>query len=143
VNRAEGAGVQAVRAVCFDAFGTLCRIGKRHRPFETLFARLGVDLRAAARLAMTTNAGLPEVAAALGDVRAADGLAAALEAELASVALFDEAAEALEALAAAGLRAWVVSNLAAPYGGPLRRLLGGRVDGYSLSFEVGALKPDR
>jgi FMN phosphatase YigB (HAD superfamily) len=36
----------------------------------------------------------------------------------------------------------VISNLAAPYGPALRRLLGDRVDGFSLSFEVGAMKPE-
>jgi HAD superfamily hydrolase (TIGR01549 family) len=134
--------VEGVQGICFDAFGTLCRIGERHRPFETLFARIGVDLQDAAKLAMTISAGLTEIAARLGDVRAAEGLAAELDAELANISLFDETAASLMMLREAGVKTWVVSNLAMPYGPPLRRLLGELVGGYSLSFEVGATKPD-
>jgi HAD superfamily hydrolase (TIGR01549 family) len=131
-----------VQAVCFDAFGTLCRIGERHRPYEALFARLGVDLREGARLAMTSSETLPELAARLGDARAAEGLVAGLEAESASITLFEDVAETLARLREIGIRAWVVSNLAAPYGPPLRPLLGDSVCGLSLSYEVGAIKPD-
>jgi FMN phosphatase YigB (HAD superfamily) len=131
-----------IHAICFDAFGTLCRIGERHRPFERLFARLGVDFHEAARLAMTTNAGLAELAARLGDAGDVAELAAGLDAEVASISLFEEAPAVLTMLQQASVRTWVVSNLAAPYGPPLRRLLGGLVGGYSLSFEVGAIKPD-
>ena len=141
----RGVGVESVQAICFDAFGTLCRIDERHHPYERLFARLSLDDVAcydAVRLGMTTSMGLAELAARLGDVRAAEGLAPALDAELASMSLFDDAAEALTILKEAGVRTWVVSNLAAPYGPPLRRLLSGLVHGYSLSFEVGLTKPE-
>lgn len=37
----------------------------------------------------------------------------------------------------------VVSNLAAPYGAPLKQLLHGLVDCWCLSYEIGAMKPDR
>src|SRR5688572_21896603 len=104
-----------IRAVCFDAFGTLCRIGARRRPFEQLFARLGVGLRTGATFAMTADRGIAEIAQHYGDGRAADGLQAELAAEVASVTLFEDAVPALEALSQAGLGLWVVSNLASPY----------------------------
>jgi len=91
---------------------------------------------------MTTNIGLIELAARLGDARAADGLTMLLDLELASISLFEDTFVALKGLKDAGIRIWVASNLAAPYGPPVRRLLDELVSGYSFSFEVGALKPD-
>ena len=41
-----------------------------------------------------------------------------------------------------GLKLWVASNLAPPYAVPLRSQLAGLVDGFCLSFEVGAVKPE-
>lgn len=134
--------MEDVQAICFDAFGTLCWIGERQRPYETLFARLGMATREAAQLAMTLDIGFVELAARLGDVRATEGLPAKLEVELTSVTLFDEVAVTLAVLRESGIPVWVVSNLAAPYGPPLRRLLGDLVGGYSLSFELGVTKPD-
>src|SRR5262245_62270452 len=93
---------------------------------------------------MTTGLSFEQLATTLapGAGQATDGLRDDLEAELASIELFEEASAVLVGLAEYGLRRWVVSNLAPPYADPLRRLLAGRVDGFSLSFEVGAVKPE-
>jgi len=45
-------------------------------------------------------------------------------------------------LAVHGIKRWVVSNLAPPYAEPVRRLLAGMVNGFSFSFELGAIKPE-
>ncbi len=131
-----------IRAVCFDAFGTLCRIAERRRPFEQLFTRLGVGLRVGATFAMTGDRGLEEIAEHFGDARAANGLQEELAEEVASVTLFEDALPALEALSRAGIGLQVVSNLASPYAAAVRRLLDGQVAGYSFSFAEGVMKPD-
>jgi HAD superfamily hydrolase (TIGR01549 family) len=66
-----------------------------------------------------------------------------LRQELSSVSLFEDAIPALAALRANGFVVAVVSNLAAPYGAPLKQLLHGLVDSWCLSYEIGAVKPDR
>jgi HAD superfamily hydrolase (TIGR01549 family) len=136
--------VGATAAICFDAFGTLCRIREPRHPYRRLFERLGVRPREAARIAMTTGEGLEQFAARLdpGLAPLATELLGDLAAELASVELFEEVPGALAELTRCGLKVWVASNLAPPYAGPLRRLLAGLADGLSLSFEVGAVKPE-
>jgi FMN phosphatase YigB (HAD superfamily) len=136
--------VDTIQAVCFDAYGTLCRIRELRQPYRRLFERLGLDARAAARTAMTTSGGLEQLAAGLapGTAPPTAGLLEDLAAELASVELFEEVPAALAGLAGCGLKVWVASNLAPPYADPLRRLLAGLADGFSLSFEVGAVKPE-
>jgi FMN phosphatase YigB (HAD superfamily) len=93
---------------------------------------------------MTTEVGLEQLAARLISCPAVPvaELVDDLAAELASVVLFEEVPAALAALAECGLKVWVASNLAPPYAGPLRGLLAGLVEGFSLSFEVGAVKPE-
>jgi len=92
-------------------------------PDERLFARLSANPIDAARLVMTANPGFAEAAAALGDVHAPDGLLDALDQELASITLFNDTLDALQRLRGVGYRLGVISNLASPYGVPLRRLL--------------------
>jgi phosphoglycolate phosphatase-like HAD superfamily hydrolase len=137
-------GTLPLKAVCLDAYGTLCGIGDRRDPYRSLFRLLGVDPRPAARLAMTCGLGLGGLAAVLAPGRDADlsAVAGDLEAEVASVRLFADAADALGRLRGLGLRLWVASNLAPPYAVPVRSLLAGLVDGFCLSCEVGAVKPE-
>src|SRR5262245_14013548 len=103
-----------IRAVCLDAYGTLCRISDRRDPYRSLFALLGIDPRSAARLAMTTGLGIEDLARLLAPDHDADlsAIVADLEAEVASVTLFDDAADALSRLRRLGLKLWVASNLA-------------------------------
>jgi HAD superfamily hydrolase (TIGR01549 family) len=105
---------------------------------------MGIDARSAARTAMTTGEGLEQLAARLdpGSAPLTAELLGDLAVELASVELFEEVPAALRELARCGLKVWVVSNLAPPYADPLRSLLAGLADGFSLSFEVGAVKPE-
>jgi FMN phosphatase YigB (HAD superfamily) len=134
----------ALRAVCLDAYGTLCRIGQRRDPYLALFRLLGVDPRQAARLAMTTDLGLEDLARLLSPEHDAGLalLARELDAEVGSVVLFEDVAASLGRLRRLGLGLWVASNLAPPYAVPLRATLGGLVDGFCFSFEVGAIKPE-
>lgn len=63
-----------------------------------------------------------------------------LDAELASLRMYPEAPDLIDRLQRAGYQVALCSNLAAPYGAPVRRLLPG-LDAYAMSYEVGAVKP--
>ncbi|UQV48005.1 HAD-IA family hydrolase [Janthinobacterium lividum] len=65
-----------------------------------------------------------------------------LQAELASISLFLDAAPTLNSLRAAGYKIAICSNLAAPYASPVAALLPQKLDAYAWSFEVGATKPN-
>lgn len=144
----EEMGRAAIRAVVFDAYGTLVRIRDRRRPFRALVElgrRQGRQPRPDdARRIMTAPLGLSEAARLLGiDLPKATlaGLEADVQAELASVELFPDALPAIALLRGASMRLALCSNLAAPYAAPLRALLP-ELDVWALSFEVGLLKPD-
>ncbi|MBB5506943.1 HAD family hydrolase [Paraburkholderia atlantica] len=131
-----------VNAILFDAFGTLCDISIKRRPFAQL-ARFHPDRRRAREMIMTRPLSLREAAEELQvqDVDLAV-LEEELDAELASIRLYPEVIGVLEGLRASGVRIGIVSNLAAPYAGPLLRLLPFAPDACAWSFEVGWLKPD-
>ncbi|NHZ91397.1 HAD-IA family hydrolase [Massilia sp. CCM 8733] len=128
----------AIKAVAFDAFGTLVEIGDKRRPFEAI---LRLARSAPARSPMVGAVGLAELARAC-DVAPDPRHASDLAAELASIAPYPEARPVLIALRKRGLRIAVASNLALPYAQPLRDQLGDLVDTACLSFEVGHVKPD-
>jgi FMN phosphatase YigB (HAD superfamily) len=71
-----------------------------------------------------------------------DALERDLEAEIASIRLFPDAAEVLVTLRERGIKISICSNLAIPYAEPVKRLLPIGMDALSWSFEVGAMKPD-
>ncbi|KAB0654854.1 HAD family hydrolase [Burkholderia diffusa] len=130
-----------IRALVFDAFGTLAEIQDQRRPFARL-ARVSRDRRQR-ELLMTRAISLKEAGRALGgdriDMAALD---ADLTAELASIRLFPDVVGTLEEARARGLKVGIASNLAAPYAEPLLRLLPFKPDVCAWSFEVGYLKPD-
>lgn len=131
-----------IKAIAFDAFGTLVTIGDKRAPYARL---LGMGGTVPARSPMTAPMDLATTAALANIVLAPDvltGLESDLAAELASVALFPEALRVLDAVRGAGLRVAVASNLASPYADPLKALLGPHVDEWCLSYDVGAVKPD-
>lgn len=137
-----------IRAVLFDVYGTLVRIGERRAPFRALLTRMEAAGRARqagdAAAIMSRRLDLAGAAALLGADLSAPELAALerdLQTELASVRLFSDAPAVLQALAARGLKFGLCSNLAAPYAAPVLGLLP-PLDAYAWSFEVGAIKPE-
>ena len=127
------------RAVAFDAFGTLVRIGRKHHPFEKLIRRArSRPLTLASPMACPL--GLADYAAALG-LPHPEAELAMLEDELATVELYPDARDALRRVRDQGVTIAVASNLAMPYAAPLRALLGDLVDVWHLSFAEGAIKP--
>jgi HAD superfamily hydrolase (TIGR01549 family) len=132
---------RVTRAVAFDAFGTLVRIGRKRRPFERLIQQSREQARALPS-PMVQPIGLADYAAALGLPRP-DAELVALEEELATIALYPDTLDALRRVRRAGLSVAVASNLALPYAAPLKALLGELVDVWHLSFAEGTIKPER
>ncbi len=129
------------RAVAFDAFGTLVRIGRKRHPFERLI-RQARDRAAVLPSPMVQPIGLADYAAALG-LPHPDAELAMLDEELATIAPYPGTLDALQRVRAEGVRVAVASNLALPYAAPLKALLGDLVDVWHLSFDAGVIKPDR
>lgn len=139
----------SIKAVAFDAFGTICRIEDRRNPYGKLFRQMGVDKANAVKQALTQSLGLPELAVMLAaqnpDSRIADLLPAVLgdlADEIRSIVAYSEALTVMENLRRHDCKIAVVSNLAEPYGPTVKNLFAGHVDHFVFSFAVGAAKPD-
>lgn len=136
-------GRGSIKAVCFDAFGTVVEIGDKRRPFRTLLReRPEGDL---ANQVLTHPLDLRSVAKLLEaelDENKLRDLENDLEAEISSVQLREGIGDIWRALRKDEIRIGVCSNLALPYGQPLLRALPDTPDALVLSYEVGLAKPD-
>lgn len=144
MSQAQNPSNPLIKAIAFDAFGTLVEITDKRRPYAKL-ARTCQQPESIFRIAMTEALGLAGLAHAQQSTLALPELAALeqeLFAELASVRLFPEVTDVLHRLRVHGYRLAIVSNLAAPYAVPLKLLLPFPLNAYAWSFECGALKPE-
>ena len=91
---------------------------------------------------MVQPIGLADYAAALG-LPYPDAELAALDEELATIALYPDTLDTLRRVRDQGVKVAVASNLAMPYAAPLKALLGDLVDVWHFSFDTGAIKPER
>lgn len=135
----------AIKAVVFDAFGTVCHIRNRQSPFRKI-AMNYPDRHAASRIAMTKPLGLAAFESYMnppGNINRIAQLERCLHDELMSITLFPEVPRVLDALKKRSLKLAIASNLAQPYAVPVRALLPIEMDTYAWSFDVGAMKPDR
>ncbi|WP_244507283.1 HAD family hydrolase [Pseudomonas panipatensis] len=138
----------AIKAVVFDAFGTLLCIGTRKQPYLQLM-RLAREAGRPpqwddARTLMTHKLGLAAAAERFQVSLPISSLAALerdLFEELSSVTLYSDALPAISVLREAGIKIAVCSNLAAPYMVPVKLLLPA-LDAYCWSFDVSAIKPE-
>lgn len=135
-------------AVLFDVFGTLIKIDNRRSPYLQLLrhgrARGRRPHPGDAMTLMTRDLTLSEAAIDLGIPAGyvkLQSLERLLEEELSSLKLYEDALEAIGMLQATGLKIGLCSNLAAPYGPAVRKLLPG-MDAYGFSYELGLVKPD-
>ncbi len=131
-----------IRAVAFDAFGTLVEITDKHRPFAKIANRA---TRQFLRLPMTERMSLSQMASLAGVAvsdRELELLTFELNHELACTLAYPEVKFVLSTLRSRGLRTAVASNLAEPYALPIMELLGDLLDTTCFSFEVGTVKPD-
>jgi FMN phosphatase YigB (HAD superfamily) len=131
-----------IKAVAFDAYGTLVDIADKRRPFAQLIA---LSQKTPVTSPLIHAMDLTELRDAL-DVSLEDvdwsALQEDLAAELASIHPYPEASSVLEDLRAQGIRTAVASNLAKPYALPIQKELGPLLDVSCWSFDVGAVKPD-
>ncbi|MFG0528977.1 HAD family hydrolase [Pseudomonas sp. yb_2] len=138
----------AITAVIFDAFGTTLRITAPSHPYRQLLregARHGRRPSPGdAHKLMTLNAGIREAADLLGIQVAAMRMAeieSALQREIESIEVLQDAYDAITLLREHGIATAACSNLAAPYGPAVKRLLPD-LNAYSFSYELGVTKPD-
>lgn len=137
----------ALKAVVFDAFGTLVYIGERRSPYRLLMRWAQEHGRARrdgdADLVMSRSLDLCGAAAELG-VTPPPGLLKQwekdLKDEVASIRLYPDSLDVITRLQELGYLVGLCSNLALPYGAPVRELLP-MLNGYAMSYEAGAVKP--
>lgn len=132
-----------IKAVVFDVFGTLCRIGDKRRPFRQVAALSREPGRAMEIMARPVGlAGYAAEVAPDLDPAALVRLERDLHEELLSVELYPETSQVLRVLRNHGIKIGLASNLAQPYAIPVHHLLPFGLDAYAWSFDVGAIKPD-
>lgn len=137
-----------IRAVAFDAFGTLVHIPGYRKPYRQLIdylKRQGLPIRRidSDRL-MTTPIDLSAVGAYFGCNIPAEILVQAerdLQYDLDSTILFEDTLRTISRLQHEGMQVAICSNLALPYGAPVQALLP-NLDAYVWSYVAGAIKPD-
>lgn len=129
------------QAVVFDAFGTLIAFGNaRVNPFRHFLP--STSRQPLARRPFLTRHATPEAfASELGLAHLLPTVQEELRAELAELSLFPEVAATLQLLRQLKIKTAVCSNLAMPYGEPVRRLLP-QVEHFIFSYETGAAKPE-
>ncbi|WP_332610033.1 HAD family hydrolase [Achromobacter sp. ESBL13] len=138
----------AIKAVAFDVFGTLVHIQRPTRPFRKLVRLLHEAGRRRQRddgiRAMSNVLDLRQAASLFGGMVSEEdlcGLEAELHEEIQSISLFDDAIPTLTALKDRGIKVALCSNLAAPYGPPVLKLLPVQPDFCAWSYEASAVKP--
>jgi HAD superfamily hydrolase (TIGR01549 family) len=139
-----------IKAVVFDAFGTLVQIGQPQHPYRKLMKlirNLGhCPSPLDADMIMTHNVGIVGTATMFNydiPLHQLQVLEDALFKELPTIDLMPRALDTLHRLRRQGMKVGICSNLAAPYAIPIKLLLKSfQFDSYAWSFEVGAVKPD-
>ena len=133
-----------IRAVLFDAFGTLCEIREKHNPYRPILKAWPSGLAAAYQAIMTRDASPAELAKEAGlCAQVIQKINADIADETASIRLFPEVVETLSKIKELGLKWGIISNLAPPYAQPLLNLLPFAPDACIWSFAVGYRKPEK
>lgn len=136
--------------IVFDLYGTLVQFGIKHHPFRKILLWAREQGRSPqpddARKLMTIDRDCGELLATLGIFPPANMLAQLhqeIQEELASLTLFDDVLPTLDILTNQGIPLAICSNLAKPYGAVIDELLPQFNFARHLSYELGAIKPDR
>lgn len=137
--------LSGIRAIAFDIFGTLCQAD----PVSDLL-RWHAHLPSGERRRlrddwMCGRIGLADLVE-YGDTTAAppiEVLAYQAQALAATTRLFDAVPTVLNELKRRGYPMACVSNLAPPFGPPVRKLLSPWIEHFVFSYEIGARKPGR
>jgi HAD superfamily hydrolase (TIGR01549 family) len=135
-----------LRAVIFDAYGTLVEITDKRKPYRRLFEEWAPDApRASLLTPLRSKTTLPALAAKLGVHISPDAMAtlqADLAAELSSIRAFADVAPIWTELRSRGVRIGICSNLATPYIQPVLGALPFPPDAACWSCECGMTKDD-
>jgi HAD superfamily hydrolase (TIGR01549 family) len=132
-----------VSTIIFDAFGTLVRPVAAIGPFWKLAALMpGSNHLLRRHELMTSNRSFADFASEYGLTGQLASAAEELEREVSAITLYDDSSVYIDALRYRGYKVAVCSNLAYDYGGRLKELLPD-VDGMFLSYEIGAIKPEK
>ena len=136
--------------IVFDLYGTLVQFGIKHHPFRKILLWAREQGRSPqpddARKLMTIDKDCGELLATLGifpPTNMLTQLHQEIQEELASLTLFDDVLPTLHILAKQGIPLAICSNLAKPYGVVIDKLLPQFKFARHLSYEIGAIKPDR
>jgi HAD superfamily hydrolase (TIGR01549 family) len=132
-----------MKAVVFDAYGTLVRIGRKSNPNP--FKMVSGNKRIEGVNPLISPISLEEYDRAFHHdpdyTNKLTEAAAALTKELKAIKPFPESVDVLKTLKRAGYKTCVCSNLAQPYAQPVIDAFGELVDEYVWSFEAGFAKP--
>lgn len=136
-----------VSAAIFDAFGTLIKINEGSHPFRKIL-KLGIEQGRRPQpndteQLLTLPMDLRQAADLFGirvDPSVMSHLESDLNNDLADILAYPDGILAVRALQNAGVKVVVCSNLAMPYAAAIENLYP-NLDGYSYSFDVGAIKP--
>jgi len=139
-----------VEAVVFDLFNTLVHFTERKGSINLLLKKLQFPrrdkFRAAPMLMSKPAENVLDMARILDPTFTGDlaDVQAAMEAELASVVLYDDTLENLQRLKDTGLPIYLLSNLSQPFSAPVTRLgLAPFFDNIFYSWQEGYIKPNR
>ena len=131
-----------IKAIFFDAFGTLCEIREKRNPYKPILKAWPSGVADAYQALMTRDSSPAELAREAGCTpEAIQKMEEGIAAEIASMCLYPEVPALLETIKQRGLKWAIVSNLATPYAEPLLKLLPFTPDACAWSFAVGYRKP--
>lgn len=135
-----------IKAVCFDAFGTLVEIKDKRRSHAKLIRLIDPPARNQLRHAiMREKLSLEDCINQYAPNLPQDAIQSLkddLAAELASIELRPRIETLWENLRAGGYKLAVCSNLALSYGLPLINALPGKADALIMSYDTGYIKPE-
>lgn len=135
-----------IKAIAFDAFGTLLKIANPQHPHLQFLSASGVSSNFDFNMILTRGySSTREMANQIGcyDDRLIEALENGIKSEVDSSVLFPETLEVLEQLKSLGYKLALISNLSFEYQQPIIRLgLEGYFDVIKYSFRAGFKKPD-
>ncbi|OTG65547.1 HAD family hydrolase [Acinetobacter silvestris] len=138
------------KVIVFDAFGTLVQIGQSKSPYRKLMKWLKEDGRKPslkdANIIMSNDVDIEELAKVFGKeipIQLLQEIEEDIDFELNTIELYKDTIPTLRKLKSLGFQLALCSNLAKPYGDKLKAILPNSFDAVFLSYEVGAIKPER
>ena len=138
------------KVIVFDAFGTLVQVGQSKSPYRKLMKWLKEDGRKPslkdANIIMSNDVDIEQLAKIFGKelpIQLLQEIEEDIDFELNTIELYKDTIPILRKLKSLGFKLALCSNLAKPYGEKLKVILPSSFDAVFLSYEVGAIKPEK